>query len=251
MLFVCTFLSRKKLSFVIVFCFVFCITLFILSWWVFWPSPFSTGFAEDLLSCRHSWLKLLCEEILSSENKGEKQRFIPVKPNSHAVQTHTNRQKAVKLPDTTWLLKTASLQPEPKTKTFVREKIFQRREDEDAAANKASQWRPYCHVLDNICDGAPEIEFLDGCPLLYETPVPYLPLICQDRSMQTLELPIHTMSSVCPPSWCNLSVQSEPHKINKWNPNQKCHPPLDGRQRGRPIRPDLILFPNHMMHSDN
>lgn len=117
--------------------------------------------------------------------------------------------------------------------------------------NEGRYWCPSLYFMDNIFDWALAIEFLDGCPLFYKTPVSYLPLICQDRSMQTLELPIHTMSSVCPPSWCNPTLKSEPPKINKWNPNQKCYSPLDGCQRGRMIRPDLILFPNHMMHSDN
>ncbi len=112
-------------------------------------------------------------------------------------------------------------------------------------------WYQSLYFMDTIFDWASAIEFLDGCPLFYKTPVSYLPLICEDRSMQTLELPIHTMSSVCPPSWCNPTLKSEPPKINKWNPNQKCYSPLDGCQRGRMIRPDLILFPNHMMHSDN
>lgn len=107
------------------------------------------------------------------------------------------------------------------------------------------------YFTENIFDWALAIKFLDECPLFYKTPVSYLPLICKDRSMQTLELPIHTMSSVCPPSWCNPTLKSEPAKINKWNPNQKCYSPLDGCQRGRMIRPDLILFPDHMMHSDN
>lgn len=87
------------------------------------------------------------------------------------------------------------------------------------------------YFVDTIFDWALAIEFLDGCPLFYKTPVSYLPLICEDRSMQTLELPIHTMSSVCPPSWCNLTLKSEPPKINKWNPNQKCCSPLDECQR--------------------
>lgn len=112
-------------------------------------------------------------------------------------------------------------------------------------------WYHSRYFMEAIFDGALAIEFLDGCPLFYKTPVSYLSLICEDRSMQTLELPSHTMSSVCPPSWCNLTLKSEPPKINKWNPNQKCYSPLDECQRGRMIRPDLILFPNHMMHSDN
>lgn len=103
----------------------------------------------------------------------------------------------------------------------------------------------------SIFDRALVIEFLDGCLLFYRTPVSYLTLICEDRSMQTLELPLHTMSSVCPPSWCNPTLKSEPAKINKLNPNQKCCSPLDGCHRDRMIRPDLILPPNHMMHSNN
>lgn len=112
-------------------------------------------------------------------------------------------------------------------------------------------WYHSLHVLDNIYDWALALEFLNGCPLFYNTPVSHPLLICQDRSMQTLELLIYTMSSVCPSSWCNPTLKSEPPKINKWNPNQKCCSPLDGCQRGRMSRPDLILFPNHMMHSDN
>lgn len=116
------------------------------------------------------------------------------------------------------------------------------------------------HVSGHLCEAASRamssvwallIKFLFGCHLFHTTPVSYLPLISQDRSMQTLELPTHTMSSVCPPRWCNLSVKSEPAKINKWNPDQKCCSALDGCRPGRTMLPDLTLFPNHMMQSDN
>lgn len=80
--------------------------------------------------------------------------------------------------------------------------------------------------MGTIFERASAIEFLVGCPLFYKTPVSYLRLICEDQSMQTLELRIHTMSSVCPPSWWNRTLKSETAKINKWNPNQKCYSPF-------------------------
>lgn len=93
----------------------------------------------------------------------------------------------------------------------------------------------------------------DGCPLFYKTPVSYLPSLSVRieacRLLNYLSIQCHLF---VPQVGGNPTLKSEPPKINKWNPNQKCYSPF-GRvsKRGRMIRPDLILFPNHMMHSDN
>ena len=78
-------------------------------------------------------------------------------------------------------------------------------------------WKPFSF-------GALVIEFPDGRLLFSETPVSYLFLICADRT--TLELPIHTMSLVCPTRRRNSTLKSEPEKINKLKPHQKCCSPF-------------------------
>ena len=63
--------------------------------------------------------------------------------------------------------------------------------------------------------------------------------ISQDQSMQTLELPACTVSSVCPPRQWNLSVESEPAKINETRIRNAT---LDVCPPGRTMLPDLTLF---------